>query len=421
MANNPEGVVPSDIQVQLFYKILKEAYSSIGLTLTSGTPTTQARKRKVLGEIQKIFNEADDSVQAWIKVEIPTFYEMGMFSAIKLLDERGTPIRIDKEYVAFHKQAIEAIAQDAYSSISKGIQGMVRSAEHILQQTTQKQVLERIAKGSITGEANKTIAKDIAKMLKDEGLTAITDKAGRDWDLLTYSEMLSRTKLTQAHNSGVVNRTVENGNDLVIVSDHFGTCDLCAPFQGRILSATGRNEGYLSLDDAMAEGLFHPNCRHVITPYYDAYLDASVAWDASKQKYVAFTELPTQKINVKLPSFDEAKNKDLETKGMSEYIKAFNSGDLKTLEKIRNESPEDARFNTHLKYLKGVVESGGQDVFSKVVKLNDSINKDIGISGVAEFNKLLEGGNKQKIENFVDKLPDSNELKDSMYKLLEYL
>jgi hypothetical protein len=66
----------------------------------------------------------------------------------------------------------------------------------------------------------------------------------------------------QAHLEGTANRLVEQGHDLVKVSTHRGACELCRPFEGKILSITGRTPGYPTLEEAKEAGLFHVNCRH---------------------------------------------------------------------------------------------------------------------------------------------------------------
>lgn len=59
-------------------------------------------------------------------------------------------------------------------------------------------------------------------------------------------------------------RAIQYGEDLVRVI-HAGispTCELCAPFENKILSITGYTQGYISIESAEAYGLHHPNCDH---------------------------------------------------------------------------------------------------------------------------------------------------------------
>jgi len=89
------------------------------------------------------------------------------------------------------------------------------------------------------------------------------------WNMRTYTEMVARTTTMEAHLQGTANRLVEQGHDLVKVSTHRGACPLCEPWQGEILSITGKTKGYPTLEEAKAAGLFHPNCRHAYGLYID--------------------------------------------------------------------------------------------------------------------------------------------------------
>jgi hypothetical protein len=73
----------------------------------------------------------------------------------------------------------------------------------------------------------------------------------------------------EAHLQGTLNRLSEHGHDLVKISTHSRACPLCVPWQGRILSITGKTDGYPTLEEAKAQGLFHPNCRHAMGLHID--------------------------------------------------------------------------------------------------------------------------------------------------------
>lgn len=288
---DPQGIVKSDASVERFYRILQSAYTDITRSFTEADLSSPTTRRIQANQIKQIIAQADENVQAWIKVEVPTYYEQGMFDAMSQLVERNDRVGITQSFAKFHKEAIEALAADTYSRIAEGMSGVTRTADRLLSAGAKEQVVEQLAKGAIKGDSLQKIKKSVVDVLESEGLTALVDKKGNSWDLMRYAEMLARTKLTQAQNSGIGNRLTESGYDLVVVSNHNGSCEQCAPFEGKILSLTGRNSGYMSVDDAVADGLFHPNCRHVYSAYHEKYLDQSVAWDADKQEYIPYKDL----------------------------------------------------------------------------------------------------------------------------------
>ncbi|MEN8907925.1 MAG: phage minor capsid protein [Clostridiales bacterium] len=102
-----------------------------------------------------------------------------------------------------------------------------------------------------------------------KGLQAIRYKDGRNVSIDTYSEMLGRTITGRAAVQASLNRFVETGYPLCVVSAHFRACPLCTPYEGKILSVDGRHPDYESVADAETQGLFHPNCLHDISVYIE--------------------------------------------------------------------------------------------------------------------------------------------------------
>ena len=109
--------------------------------------------------------------------------------------------------------------------------------------------------------------------LRREGVTAFVDKAGRRWSLHTYASMVLRTTSRQAEVLSVL--TQDPAWDLYKISRHGTTCKLCAPFEGRVYSKSGRDpdfpplsaafgkmdpSGPDSLDNSYLN--LHPNCLH---------------------------------------------------------------------------------------------------------------------------------------------------------------
>jgi hypothetical protein len=111
------------------------------------------------------------------------------------------------------------------------------------------------------------LSQDMLDDFAQKGLQSVTYSNGRKVSIEAYSEMLGRTMSGHAAVQGSLNRYAEHGYDLVRVSAHFRACELCVPWEGRVLSQSGQEPGYSSLDEAISAGLFHPNCAHDISAY----------------------------------------------------------------------------------------------------------------------------------------------------------
>jgi len=106
-----------------------------------------------------------------------------------------------------------------------------------------------------------------AQVMLDElagrGITGYTDRIGRNWDLATYCEMATRTATANAWDDMQAGLAAGAGLDLVETSTHSteGSCPLCVPWLGKVLSLTGATPGHPTIAGAKAAGWRHPNCR----------------------------------------------------------------------------------------------------------------------------------------------------------------
>ncbi|MEU5847447.1 phage minor capsid protein [Saccharopolyspora shandongensis] len=119
--------------------------------------------------------------------------------------------------------------------------------------------------------------------LAADGVTGFVDRAGRTWNLASYVEMATRTATGRAWNDGHLARMEQADIDLVTVSRTTDGCALCSRWEGRILARSGETGDHsvdneltgkpmtvdiaATVDDARAQGLMHPNCRHTFIPY----------------------------------------------------------------------------------------------------------------------------------------------------------
>lgn len=102
----------------------------------------------------------------------------------------------------------------------------------------------------------------------DEGIAGFVDRGGHHWTLENYSEMAVLTAIERSTIAGYVDTMEEYGYDLAIIDGHAGACPICEAWEGVIVSVSGNNPDYPSLDEAESAGCFHPRCLHGITTYY---------------------------------------------------------------------------------------------------------------------------------------------------------
>lgn len=266
--------------------LFKRSYKRVVTEINTATDFGVANRRAILSQIDEILEDLGENVQDFVDAELPPYYKRGAGDAVKQLSNVGADISVRTGFNRLHREAIIALVDDTVRAYAESITGVKRSAALLLGRSVREAVKEEIAHGAITGSGLRKIRRYIKGILQEQGLSALVDKRGRNWDLDRYAEMLFRTKVVEARNMGLANRMVENRYDLVQVSDHMGECELCRPWEGKILSITGDTRGYPSLQKAQAEGLFHPNCRHAVNALIPSLAKRTVAYDPEKGKLV---------------------------------------------------------------------------------------------------------------------------------------
>lgn len=209
-------------------------------------------------EIEKILSSTSKMSKAKISKGIIDAYKQG-FAEVggqkgthdTILDELDIPMNLKMQVLATNNLLDNATFQ------------VLRKANDAYQE-----VMAHSTTGLLAGVD--TRIQSSQKMLNEfasKGITSFVDKAGRNWDLSSYAEMCARTVGSHAALQGHIDRQVEVGEDLVKVSTIGTTCPICQRWQGVVLSISGNNPKYHSLDEAKAAGLFHPNCKHTLGMY----------------------------------------------------------------------------------------------------------------------------------------------------------
>ena len=138
--------------------------------------------------------------------------------------------------------------------------------------------------------------------LRRRGVTGFTDKANRRWNLATYVEMATRTASHRAFTDSNLATLGSYGIDLVTAVGGKGQCEACGRWVGQVMSQTGTGprtvqvehayrDGVMvtvhvkgSVDDAIADGFMHPNCRHTLVGHFPGINnDTGEPWTAEAE------------------------------------------------------------------------------------------------------------------------------------------
>jgi hypothetical protein len=258
-------------------------------------PRNLSRLKKIYEDkIKRIIKTFSVEAKNWIEKDLTNSYLIGLKSADKIINNFGgtiseneiingsflvknmppaiapipeIPGQIILQFKEFtnHIEPFGVFRAAAYYNISK-IQ-IVRSTDDIYRKIS-TMVFEREFQ-----EGNMLTRRNLSQRLLNEynrnGITSIVYKNGRRVPIDNYCEMLGRTMTGRCSLQASLNRYQERGYDLGIVSAHFRACDLCTPYEGIILSLDGKDSRYPTIFEAEGQGLFHPNCKHDISPFFE--------------------------------------------------------------------------------------------------------------------------------------------------------
>lgn len=169
---------------------------------------------------------------------------------------------------AIHARAVEALVASSMGALQGSHLQIVRKGDDIY-----RKVVTQVSSQVLTGvETRRQATQRALNQFAKDGVKGFTDKAGRQWSMSTYAEMSIRANVGQASVTGHINRMKDQGRDLVWVSDHPEECDKCRPWEGRVLSISGKGS-YPSVDEAIAGGLFHVGCGHRLNAYLQGITD----------------------------------------------------------------------------------------------------------------------------------------------------
>lgn len=253
--------------IKLYEQAENDLLKEINRCLLKGNQTKYLKA--MLQNTQVILDDLRQGSRDWCEKSIPRVYIEGAKAADMQMKAQGEEVIAG--FGTVHQQAAKVLADSAFNRFDDVTNMIGRRVDDIYR----KIALENIRASAIGYQSWQKVARNYRQQLADEGVTGFTDRAGKKWDMSTYSKMVARTTTMESHLEGTKTRLLENGHDLVQISKHSSPCKLCAPWEGKIVSLSGNDKDYPSMDDATAAGLFHPNCRHAYGLYID--IDAEIA------------------------------------------------------------------------------------------------------------------------------------------------
>ena len=245
--------------------------------MLSGLSQYRAENQDVLkGYMSKINSELDGAIRdAYATGE--SEQEIALLKAVKAgykpqKDSNGT--NMQGIFFRANTRKLNALAKATTDDMKKAESAMLRMNDDVYRQTMFKaQMFYNTGAGSMW--------KCVDMATKDflaAGYNCVEYKNGARVNIASYAEMSLRTSNKRANLMGAANFREKYGEHLVKVNARGTACPLCMTYLGKVfvddVYGAGTKEesaktGYPLLSVAVANGLFHPNCKDGCSTYYE--------------------------------------------------------------------------------------------------------------------------------------------------------
>jgi hypothetical protein len=221
-------------------------------------------------EIYRLLAQAREQSTPLVASAIREAYVIGSLKSRQWLAAfYGTPM--DQPFSRKDQLLLELLTDRTINKVNDQALIMGQQTQQILRTAA----VDELVAVNVSGEAFDTATDRLGDALERAGVSAARPDAdpgrigakliqinGRNYDAGKYSELLIRTESRAAHSQATVQRLRDNDHDVIQITDHSTSCDICSQWDGNKYSLSGETEGYEVLDEYPP---FHPNCRHLIT------------------------------------------------------------------------------------------------------------------------------------------------------------
>lgn len=222
---------------------------------------TERNVRNILSDMTKYSDE-------WASVAVSKSATEGIASTIYSLGLAPTyeeALKIAR-FNAVNKRLVAAAIADTQADLLAVTQNIERQAKLAIRKATAEAMRHTLARGN---NATQDIAKEIRQRIIQATDAAIIDAKGNRWKVGNYADVVARTNMMNAHREASINEALSEGSLYGRISRH-GATDACRQYEGKIVKLVADADGdYPYIDDIPRSKLFHPRCKHLVTPLRD--------------------------------------------------------------------------------------------------------------------------------------------------------
>ena len=267
--------MPNKSQLDVLIEIYREAQARLAEIITGNYGAgTRTYYNSVLKQLERLMKQLEAETGQYISTEIPRQYKKALDDTYAYFKRNNLQMKRPDMFSHIHSDAVSELANEMRYHINQGISIAGRRVMRYLD-TAKDNALRQagLRSAALKAAAGQTVAdmqKDLMQRLANDGFLTVqygTGKRAYQVGLDSYAAMVARSTTREAGNLARENQLAENGYDLMMMTEHYPTCEACAVLQGRVYSISGRDKRFPPLSRAFPSGYrnVHPNCRHVMT------------------------------------------------------------------------------------------------------------------------------------------------------------
>lgn len=247
----------------------------------------------ILQQVNKELKKLQKATDSFIAAELPKAYREELESIYAKFEKQGLYMSRSYMFAQLHRDAVYEAAREMQYQIADGLARVGRQIQRYLDTARDEALraagMEEAGNMFASGRTPPDMRQALIQKLQNEGFLTVQygdQPGGYQVRLDAYASMVARSTTRELTNTAQLNTAEQWGYDLVFVPEHYPTCELCAPLQGRVFSVSGKDKRFPYLYDlpGFRDGYrnFHPNCRHVIV------VTAESMWTPEqREKYLA--------------------------------------------------------------------------------------------------------------------------------------
>ena len=245
--------------------------------MLSGLSQYRAENKELLkGYMGRINAEIDAAIrEAYATGE--SEQEIELLKAIKRgykPPKSGKSINVQGGFFRSNQNKLNALIYAVDGDMDKAETAMLRMVDDVCRKTMFKaQMFYNTGAGSMW-QCVDMATKDFLS----SGINCVQYKNGARVNIASYAEMSLRTANKRANLMGQAMTREKWGIHTVKVNARGTACPMCMPYLGKVFiddvygegtAAESKATGYPLLSSAVANGLFHPNCKDACSTYYE--------------------------------------------------------------------------------------------------------------------------------------------------------